>query len=811
MHDHRTTLASARRIATGLLLLLPAACNHRTVSLGEHTGTGGDTSDSGASDVSDTGACGEACDTDLFVAHLSGVNVAGRVITVSTETLCTGAACPESVDLGSWPSGEAVEACETGLSVQDSPLDPEEYCRFSAAFLAHTFNVGFSSTIDATSYERTRPRADGEDGEESYLWFPEVVALHGPGTAFRGDYHRGRHQGVPDSVTRLVNESCAQRLTAQGVAWTEGELATLCAGTWDDDGVTRPLRLDPAMVFNPFAGELSTTRRRSCSTPDEGPDTCCSACDHALGPAVARYGVDSRGTRRNFNDGTAIQCNPEGDPISQCRDLMLDAERPVGTTHTYAWDGDVESWPLPRYDKLHETHPDARPAGLEVAGAECGDTGDCGDGETCMGANGSGEACTKGDDCVSRSCRSEWFGACQVIAPGEGACVDRRFDPSGAGACLAATADFAHGDIGDRIAQCDSNLDGLLSSEECCEAALGGGAGCDPYAQSGLLALTTYDADTDLPEETQCLCDETVSEACAEVVDQWCAAPFGSGSGPGPDSAAGGYAVPFVIRNGGLRRDEVLGTMTVRLATLGGIGRASTESCAEERGQILGRGLGDGWLANTTVIPELDEDHNLAVCSGSTYRLVFAESDAPHHVRTESGAALDGRSEFVFETGQFRVVGNSLFPSDNLRISSCDWLSFQLTNTFDHSVDNLNKIELHADAADGPIVAGGPQCDPLADEADVLAGAIPCLTMDVRDGMTGEISFSLDEAVVGAVLQPERRYHVVLPTLPNIDAMEDPQAYAAAFHDACGMPLIENPVDWELEMSFLVDESCAGR
>jgi len=108
-------------------------------------------------------------------------------------------------------------------------------------------------------------------------------------------------------------------------------------------------------------------------------------------------------------------------------------------------------------------------------------------------------------------------------------------------------------------------------------------------------------------------------------------------------------------------------------------------------------------------------------------------------------------------------------------------------------------------------VAGGPGCAPLADPAEIAAGAIPCLTFDPSNDVYGELSFSMDESIHGQVLQPGSTYFVVLPGLASIDQMSDPESYAVAFHDACGMPLIVGSTPEELalwELSFIVDAAC---
>lgn len=811
MHYHRNLPRCVRGL-TGALLLLPTfACVKGEGSLGDYTesGTGTDTgADTGADSGSSGGepTCIEDCDLEFGLGYIAGPNYALEPIFRLGDATCEGPRCPESVSpVGI--DGAAIEDCLQSEGAQASPLGAEEHCRLSPTWLAIRLDLGFTTPIERSSFESVRPGLVDPTVEEPYLWHADVVELHGPGTALRGDYLAGP-VGGPDRLTAVVNETCVERLEAQGIPWAPDDLDTLCRGTWNDDGVLRPLKMNPTMVLAPYAGELSTTIGESCETPDGGPDTCCSACDRALGPDVARYGVDAGGARRSPNDGTAIACDPDGDALVQCRDLVLDVERDPGAAYTYAWNGAVQAWPLPRYDKLRETHPDDRPAGLE-AGVACGTRSDCESGQACIGTNAAGDACRQGADCLERTCRAEWFGGCHATEGGSGFCVDHRFSSRGAGACLSATNDFAHGVAGDRLSQCDVNGDGHLTAGECCDAALGAGAGCDPFYQPNLVDVPRYDRNPALAPEGACVCEEGQPAACGDTVEAWCEAPLGVASDPA--SPAGDYAVPVVIRAGGVRWDEDSMQLGVRLATIGNLPRANTESCAEARGLIGLRTVADGWLANAAFAAELLEDHDLALCSGSTYRLVLAESGADHFIRSAGNGNLDGRSEHVIETPQLRIVPNSLFPSDAVEIQSCSTFEVALSNLYDPSEVNLRKLELREGAADGPRVAGGDDCDPLATAPEIAAGAIPCLDFDAGDRVIGKLKFYVDEAIHGQVLQPGTTYSIVLPGLAEIDQMADAEAYAAAFHDACGMPLIVGSTAEELaltELGFTVDAPC---
>lgn len=814
LFDRPSSSRSTHRLAGALLLLPTLGCVVGEGSLGDYTetdaGTGsstGPSADSGSS--GDAPGCTEDCDPDFAVAYVKGANYGNQAITRLSTSTCNGPRCPEAVSPVSLVDGSPVEECLETLEAQSSPLGAEEHCRMSPSQLGSHVWLGFTTPVDRSSFELVRPSPEDPTIEEPYLWYPDVVQVQGPGTIMRGDYVPGGSLGH-GTLTSIVNEACAARLTALSIPWTPAQLEALCVGTWDDGGVLRPLRMAPTMAFSSYGGELSTGFGWSCDTPESGPDTCCSACDEALGPAVARYGVDAAGSRRSPNEGTAIACDPAADPLVTCRDLVLEVEREPGPPYTYAWDGAPQDWPLPRYDKLRETHPEDRPAGLEQ-GAPCSGAGDCAEGQACIGTNAAGDACQSGAGCAARTCRAEWLGACQVVDEGPAFCVDRRFSSAGAGACLVATTDFAHGEAGDRLSQCDSNADGQPTAAECCDAALGGAAGCDPFFQPNLVEVPRHDRNAMLPAEAMCACEEGQPAPCTDVVDAWCEPPVGTGSTEGPVSPPGDYALPMVTQRGGVRWLADTELLQMHLATRGEVPRATTEQCAEGRGLIGERSPADAWLGNAELSSAvLREDHDLFLCSGSTYRVVLSESEADHHVRSLLGGNLDGRSQLVLETPQFRIAPGSLRELEGGPLESCDMLTLELSAAYDPSEANVRKLELRAGAVDGPRVAGGPDCDPLASPAEIAAGAIPCLGIDA-DGSRAWLSFYVDEEVHGQVLAPGTTYFVVLPGLVHVDQMADPAAYAGAFHDACGMPLVVGQTPEELalwELSFTVDAAC---
>ncbi len=802
---HTSALLVSLRSWAGLLLFVSATgCQDGVVVLGEHDGTdggsgGANTDSSGGSNDTD---CDGACDPDFAVSELWAVNLGGSQVMLPAAELCDGPTCPVDAE----PPTDGVPCSQTEAALE-SPLGAEEFCRLSAALLVTELQVRFATPVLRESFEEVRSQL-GADVEEPYLWHADVVELRGPGTAFRGDYHPGS-VGEPNTISSVFNESCAARLTEQGTPWTDAELEALCMGTWNDGGEVRPLRMDPQMTFAPRSGVLTWTSGVSCATGEDS-DSCCSSCDYALGPAVARYGVRGDGERRRWGQD-ALECDPAADVLSECRDLQLHVDRRDELDYVYAWDGEPQAWSLPRYDKLRETHPDARPPGLEVAGVSCSESVECEEGQSCIGTDGAGRACQDGDDCEARTCRAEWFATC-APGPGQGHfCMDRRFDARAASACWIATEDFEHGQAGDRLALCNTDYDSELTDSECCDPGLGGGASCDPFEQPNLRPVPRYDRDPSLGVEGSCACEAGEPAECDPVIERWCDAPVGGASDPAPPSAVGDYAVPLVEVSGGVRWEAEEQALSIRIEHLGNVSRAQTESCADSQRLVGARSAADGWIAHERFSTSLNADHDLAVCSGSRYALVFAESDRDHHVRSEAGGTLDGRSSFVLETAQFRMVERSGSPTDNLRIHACETFSLHLTNSIDPGPANLRKIEIRQGSIEGPRVAGGSDCDPAASAEDIVDGAIPCLTFDLEPGVAWQVRFFLDEQVHGQVLQPGVRYHVVLPGLDSIAQLNDQAAYAAALHDVCGMPLILGTTDAQRalsEFSFQVDDPC---
>ena len=803
-------MLARHRILTSLCALAPLACNGDRGVVGSlpdtdgtsDAGTTPDAPTSGTADES-TGGCAEACDLEFAITHLGVVNLASQEIQLlaTADGTCEGERCPSEFDVAT-----PIACAETEAAIT-SPLGPGEYCRVSPLIVAFGIDVGFSTPVERSSFELLRPAPQGAD-DEAYWWWTGVVSLEGPGTAYRGPLDSGSPD-EPVLAGPVQNLTCIQRLEQEGIAWTPATLDALCDATWDDAGTLRPRRMAIDAVFSPVAGRHAF-EGLSC---DSASADCCSGCDHALGVGVAKYGVTAGGERRDPANGTAITCDPEADAYTQCREFVPAVDRAPGDTYSYAWDGNVQAWSIPKLDKIRETHPDDRPAGIEANGAACTGAGECDDGWQCIGVDSNGHACAAGADCAGGTCRAPWTADCRATPDTTGStgyCIDRRFDDRAAGACYVADVDFDHGAAGDRLSQCDVAQDGM-EADECCDPALGGAAPCDPLTQPGISAIPRPDRDSNLSSAWLCTCDAAGADApeCAEAVRTGCAPPLGEAVPPLPASPPATWALQALVARGGLLWDEELGVLDLRLADLGGAIRAGTESCAEGRGLIDSVGWSDGFNSSGFP-PELFADHDVAMCSGSTYRLVFTEGAAPQHVRSAAGGTLDGRAVHVFETPQFRIVPDSLFPSDNLTISACDEMSLRFSNKYDRSPANLRKLEIRDDA--GALVAGGTACDELATAEEIAAGAIPCLTVGVADELTGGLSVSIDADVHGPVLRVGERYEIVVPGLPDILSMSDATAYAAAFHDACGMPLVLGDTPAVLALSaapFMIDEPCS--
>jgi len=541
-------------------------------------------------------------------------------------------------------------------------------------------------------------------------------------------------------------------------------------------------------------------------------------------------------------DASAIACELDGDPLLQCRDFLTAVDRShEHRRFEYAWSCDPaspgcrpEAFAMPLYDKLRETHPDDRPAWLERRTTRCSSTLDCQaavgnelpGAAACVGHDAEDRACLldAGDPaCVEGTCAAPWFVSCEAQPDTLGAqayCVDARFDDRGGGACLRSTAGFEvcnedgsgcrQAQAGTPLAYCDADEDGRLLAEECCQESLGavrdeeGELHCDPLLQPNLRAVPRAARNEFLPEVTRdCICtdlDDAPSE-CRDAVAATCV----DDEGRVRPERAGEYAVKLVTHRGGVVYDPAIKGFEWLPADWGAVPRAAAEACAEDRGRIGPRTIADGWRANDAFDQRAEnfEDFDRAMCSGQRYTIVFQTAGEGEFLQDKRGNTLAGRSIYAFETPQFHVVPGSGFPSDNLRVGACDDFALTFSNKYDLSPENLAKLELwHIDlegnrlpprtgCSMGP-AAGGPACAPTDEARTAMGGSCvpPCLAVDVSGHQNGTLSLQIDPAVFGAVLEPGERYRVEVPGLADIEEMQDPAAYRAAFWDACGMPLV---------------------
>lgn len=764
--------------------------------------------------------CEAGCeDHDFDLEHISMANYAGVQVHLLSPP-CIGPTCPTPLTTGTYGTDPIVPCVETPQAL-GSPRGPEAFCRLAPWTINFGLELGFTEPPDPDSITEYRASVANPGEDEPYVWHDGIVELHGPTTAFNGRWDDPPGLDTP-AIVSPRNLTCIANLEALGIAYDRDDLATACAATYDDDGTIRPLRMQTEGVIRPTRGRLES-RSLSCDTPARGPDTCCSACDHELSVAVAKYGVAENGARLSPNDGNAIACDPNADRFEQCRDFRASVDRSNEVVrHRYEWDGCLTDWGLPLYDRIRETHPDDRPDDLEIVGDACADSGDCGEGHECIGTDAGGDACSGGGGCEDMRCRPEWFVTCRdnpESVLGGSYCIDRRFREEAAGACYQSISAFEGAGVdhppGTRLAVCDADGDGDVSAMECCQDSLGNEDECDPFFQTAVTPVDRHDRNPMYPMLGQCVCEDGQPGTCDALIDAVCEPPIGAGTDPGGASSPGEYAHRTVSRVGGTRYSEELDGFELRFAHLGSLERGLTEACAESRALIDGPNPGEAWLAHDSFIPSLDANYDLAMCSGSTYELVFAGPDDPEHLASAAGDTLAGKQRYVIETSDLLVMPGSGFPTDNLIINACDSLSIRVTNKYDLSTDNLRKpsLWLVEDVGGEPVattrVAGGRDCDPEATPAEVAMGAIPCLVVDVENAFIGELELRLDPDVFPDLLAVGQRYRVVLPGLDDPADIADPDAYVEAFHDACGMPLITGDLpEPEYVYEVTVDSAC---
>ncbi len=480
------------------------------------------------------------------------------------------------------------------------------------------------------------------------------------------------------------------------------------------------------------------------------------------------------------------------------------------------------------------------------------DTGRDLPGTDCVGIAPDGSACDPeavdpmdpATACDNGVCVAEWFVSCRSNPDTtgdadpdttdvlEGYCVDQRFSDRGAGACLRTGSSFdalcdENGNncqtapANTRLAFCDHNEDGTLVNEECCQESLYSGqeaattTSCDPFTQN-VSPLGIYDRNDNLPEPTKdCICpssgtlgDVDTESSCYDSVRVGCfdsedVRANGDGASVRPERA-NQYAVKLVRSGyaGGVIYDPAIKGFEWRTADLGGVPRADIEACAETRGLVDERNTEDGWRANDAFAPNRVEDFDRSMCSDSEYTVHFqTPEDGDQFVKDKVGNTLAGKSEYKFRTPEFHIEPGSGFPSDNLRIGACNDFSIRFSNKYDMSPENLAKIQVFRltpdpdgnmawDARFEELIAGGPNCAQTQADLDAGVGSVPCLTVDVANQLIGEVGVEIDPTEFGPVLQTGTTYRLWIPGLNSRADMANPELYAAAFWDACGMPLI---------------------
>jgi len=280
---------------------------------------------------------------------------------------------------------------------------------------------------------------------------------------------------------------------------------------WGGSNKPIKMRLEEGDGSSPLTKARSgqtTWKGFECATPDEGPDTCCTVCDYELSVNVAKYGLTApwneplepapdqiNELKDEFNGlkvraGGAIACTSDGtgNKYTECAGfepgVFRADQEATFATYTYEWGGEVSQHKLPRYDKVRETHPDDRPAGVEQMNIFCDSTNDCpGTGQPrgleCIGEDTNGDACEMGSaGCSNGRCRQEWFVTCRAdpnTTGDQGFCVDKRFKDSGAGACYTVdtdvTVETAEGPYQaranrDKLSVCDTNENNALNASE---------------------------------------------------------------------------------------------------------------------------------------------------------------------------------------------------------------------------------------------------------------------------------------------------------------------------------------------------------
>jgi hypothetical protein len=797
--------------------------------------------------------CG-VCDPDnLILQSIAGTNYAGKLVRLLGPE-CVGDRCPGQIQEGEY-FVETIGPCDLSPEAIAAGRGADEWCRVSPLMVDSGLQFIFNNLLDPASVELVRKQPANPNLFEVYDWKTQIVHLEGPIARFNGDYFPGATPTAPDLVRRVQSLACIDNLRRLGKNYDDSTDPTVCDGTHTGpDGRRWPLRAqllrigadgrEAPTTVETWRGETDTRQRASsCTSPQNGPDTCCELCDHELAVNVAKYGVlapvpeDQRPgeRRREFTD--AIACDPAGDVLRECQQFIPHVYRGDELrSFEYTWDGARQRFHVPRPDKLRETHPALRPADAEQRTIPCKSDGDCRDdaraalpGTQCVGhlQADPARACTRGDDCVERSCVAAWFATCaadpDTTGP-QGYCVDARWSGKGVAACFVnqdpyyiceATGSCEAEDFADprrrqgkgsRMSLADSDGDGRVEAIEACRDTLGGGdrQTCDPLFQPGVAPVARHDRLETLPTPARsCICEDDPAAGCQDFVDSLCR-EGGDKNRPIAADRRGEYAIKFVTRTGGVVYDPALKGVLFQPADLGGLPRSLVERCAQERAGAAALNIKDGWRAHDDG-PELFEDADRAMCSSAQYRVVFTTPQGPgeparEHLRDKVGNTLAGKSTYLLRTPDFHVRPGSGAPGDNLRIGACVPFALGFSNKYDLSEGNLKKIELLEISADptDPApqilgrIAGGTDCSEAPD-AD-----IPCLTVDVAGQGVGTIEVRIDTQRFGADrLQAGHRYRLHAPglTLAKGETVFDVIAaggdrYHAAFWDACGMPLV---------------------
>ncbi len=474
--------------------------------------------------------CG-ICDPDnLILESISGINYQSNKVHIIGPQ-CEGDACPKEQLTEATYFLEKIIRCEETEEAQES-ANAQEYCRLSPLVTAFGIEFIFNNLLDPTSIELVRKRPDEPQLFEVYDWKTDVLQVQGPITRFNGDYNRGGRDEA-DTISRLVNLSCIDNVAANGGTFSfesyKDPTTNPCNGFNPTTGL--PMKMAESATIKAARG-IWTASGNSCSSPEEGPDTCCSYCDYLLSTKIDRYGIDDTGVARNANlvpgAPAAIQCGDATtagsviDKFAECSGFVANTDRSdEEQTWRYEWcppGGEcvTQDWKLPIFDKIRETHPKDRPVGVENLDAKCTTTAECSDvhgltGTECVGTHSDSEdpCLTDAYDADSTAtcdrgvCRPQWVATCRFDETTTGAdvafCQDRRFGTAGTAACLLTTDGVTSGEFGPAgpggagLTDCDEegagcvqrgggaalafadwNENGRLAADEACQRSLYG-------------------------------------------------------------------------------------------------------------------------------------------------------------------------------------------------------------------------------------------------------------------------------------------------------------------------------------------------